>query len=173
MLSVPRYSKTLSPALFAQLLFCTCLLFAQSRLREVVHRRHRWHRDDVSLKECLVQTTMKTAAKKGLASGLWLSLCVLFSAPGSLYALVKSIPGFLGLSEHWSWVLSRLVALFTAGLINLCLPLCGKQLCALVGMSEVELSSVGKLIVAPVMPMVLLLLLHADCFGLWTAWWAP
>eukprot|EP00971_Amphidinium_carterae_P177575 3521851-Amphidinium_carterae.1 len=45
--------------------------------------------------------------------GLWFLICVLTSAPGVLYSMVKTVPGFLPVSGIGRSLLSNAVALFS------------------------------------------------------------
>eukprot|EP00971_Amphidinium_carterae_P346430 6487878-Amphidinium_carterae.1 len=49
----------------------------------------------------------------GLIHSLWLGLCLLASAPGVLYSLVKAVPGFLRISGLWRWLVGNAVALLS------------------------------------------------------------
>eukprot|EP00971_Amphidinium_carterae_P200058 3970532-Amphidinium_carterae.1 len=42
---------------------------------------------------------------------LWFAICLLTSAPGVLYSVVKAVPGFLQMQPVWSWVVGTAVAL--------------------------------------------------------------
>eukprot|EP00971_Amphidinium_carterae_P096341 1906357-Amphidinium_carterae.1 len=49
----------------------------------------------------------------GIVYTLWFLVCILASAPGVLYSVVKAVPGFLSVSGLWQWVISNVIALIS------------------------------------------------------------
>eukprot|EP00971_Amphidinium_carterae_P233988 4643206-Amphidinium_carterae.1 len=43
----------------------------------------------------------------------WMLVCVVTSAPGVLYSVVKAVPGFLHVSGFWRWLINNAVALIS------------------------------------------------------------
>eukprot|EP00971_Amphidinium_carterae_P046748 921168-Amphidinium_carterae.1 len=89
----------------------------------------------------------------GMRFTVWF-VAVLFAAgPGSLYAAVKAVPGFMELSRVGQWILSQSVVLCTALLTSFALPQLAKSLQTASSSSDVtDLVVVGKLFAAIVLP---------------------
>eukprot|EP00971_Amphidinium_carterae_P070438 1393269-Amphidinium_carterae.1 len=106
--------------------------------------------------------------------GLWLALCVIVSAPGALYAMIHSVPGFLQGSELLAWIVFRVFGLLTALLTVVLLPLCAHRLAALhSAITAVDLLGIGKMLTTLFVPGFVTVACHENCGGLWVKFWAP
>eukprot|EP00971_Amphidinium_carterae_P251795 4999243-Amphidinium_carterae.1 len=87
----------------------------------VFHGRHK----------CEVRHAARPREKKGrldmslqraMVWNVWMVLCTIISAPVTLYAAVKAVPGFLGFAGALEWIVTHTVSMLAAMLTAVVLP---------------------------------------------------
>eukprot|EP00971_Amphidinium_carterae_P079897 1580811-Amphidinium_carterae.1 len=116
-----------------------------------------------------------TARDSAVVVYLWLIICFLASAPSTVYASIKAVPGLLHFHSTTIWLLNQGVPLLTGFVTSVVLPGIAGLLCKQVSSSinAADLLIVGQLLATPVLPSVVTIVCHAECLGAWVFFWHP
>ena len=105
---------------------------------------------------------------------MWLALCFAISSPGTLFAMLQTIPGFLGNFPGLVRLITWSVSLCTSFLTAVCLPSIARAVERKHPvLSRQDLLSMAHVVTLPLLPSLSNFVFHTQCLGQWTRLWQP